>query len=66
MRFRLLKLQYPVDIYLTSLARHELYYEDYDMVAVMFATLINFELDLPSLRVLNEIISEFDRIVRHI
>jgi len=36
------------------------------MVAVMFATLKNFELDLPSLRVLNEIISEFDRIVRHI
>lgn len=54
-----------VDIYLTSLARHELYYEDYDMVAVMFATLINFELDLPSLRVLNEIISEFDRILSH-
>ncbi|KAL7734958.1 hypothetical protein ACLKA6_011223 [Drosophila palustris] len=52
-----------VDIYLTSLAKHELYYESYEMVAVMFATLKNFELNLPSLRVLNEIISEFDRIL---
>lgn len=51
-------------MYLTSLAKHELYYEDYAMVAVMFASLHNFELDLPNLRVLNEIISEFDRIVR--
>ncbi|XP_064544820.1 adenylyl cyclase X E-like isoform X4 [Drosophila montana] len=52
------------NVYLTSLARHELYYEDYAMVAVMFASLHNFELDLPNLRVLNEIISEFDRIGR--
>jgi len=31
----------------------------------MFATLKNFDLDLQSLRVLNEIISEFDRLVSH-
>ncbi|XP_064544818.1 adenylyl cyclase X E-like isoform X2 [Drosophila montana] len=53
------------NVYLTSLARHELYYEDYAMVAVMFASLHNFELDLPNLRVLNEIISEFDRILSY-
>ncbi|KRF84840.1 adenylyl cyclase X E isoform X3 [Drosophila virilis] len=52
------------NVYLTSLAKHELYYEDYAMVAVMFASLHNFQLDLPNLRVLNEIISEFDRIGR--
>ncbi|KAH8261504.1 hypothetical protein KR044_010348, partial [Drosophila immigrans] len=52
-----------VSIYLTSLARHELYYEDYSMVGVMFATLMNFQLDLSSLRVLNEIITEFDRVL---
>lgn len=34
------------------------------MVAVMFASLKNFEMTLPNLRVLNEIISEFDQIVR--
>lgn len=55
-----------VNVYLTSLAKHELYYESYDMVAVMFASLKNFELTLPNLRVLNEIISEFDQIVRSV
>jgi len=29
----------------------------------MFAMLINFQMDLPSLRVLNDIISEFDKLV---
>ncbi|XP_064544952.1 adenylyl cyclase X E-like isoform X1 [Drosophila montana] len=52
-----------VNIYLTSLASHELYYEDYEMVAVMFASLQNFVLDLANLRVLNEIITEFDKIL---
>lgn len=55
---------YAVSVYLTSIARHELYYEDYQMVAVMFASLQNFVLDLANLRVLNEIITEFDKIVR--
>ncbi|KRG06797.1 adenylyl cyclase X E isoform X3 [Drosophila mojavensis] len=54
-----------VNVYLTSLAKHELYYESYDMVAVMFASLKNFELTLPNLRVLNEIISEFDQILSY-
>ncbi|XP_016971370.1 adenylyl cyclase X E [Drosophila rhopaloa] len=49
-----------VDVYLNSLAKHELYYENYQMVSVMFAMLLNFEIDLRSLRVLNEIIAEFD------
>ncbi|XP_023178151.1 adenylyl cyclase X E-like isoform X2 [Drosophila hydei] len=52
-----------VNVYLTSLAKHEFYYENYDMVAVMFASLKNFEMTLPNLRVLNEIISEFDQIL---
>jgi len=52
-----------VDVYLNSLAKHELYFENYRMVSVMFAMLINFEMDLRSLRVLNEIIAEFDTLV---
>ncbi|KAH8413312.1 hypothetical protein KR009_009971, partial [Drosophila setifemur] len=52
-----------VDVYITTLANHELYYENYSMVSVMFAMLINFQMDLPSLRVLNDIISEFDRML---
>ncbi|XP_052853494.1 adenylyl cyclase X E-like isoform X1 [Drosophila gunungcola] len=52
-----------VDLYLNSLAKHELYYENYQMVSVMFAMLINFKMDLPSLRVLNDIITEFDRLL---
>jgi len=35
------------------------------MVSVMFAMLINFEMDLRTLRVLNEIIAEFDMLVRY-
>ncbi|XP_033248943.1 adenylyl cyclase X E-like isoform X2 [Drosophila miranda] len=54
-----------VNIYLTSLAKHELYYEEYKIVSVMFATLKNFELSLRSLRLLNEIITEFDRLLHH-
>ncbi|XP_043650639.1 adenylyl cyclase X E [Drosophila teissieri] len=52
-----------VEVYLDSVAHHELYYENYKMVSVMFAMLINFQMDLPSLRVLNDIISEFDRLL---
>ncbi|XP_034128891.1 adenylyl cyclase X E-like isoform X1 [Drosophila guanche] len=54
-----------VNGYLTSLANHELYYEEYKIVSVMFATLKNFELNLRSLRLLNEIITEFDRLLQH-
>lgn len=53
-------------MYLTLAEKHELYYESYNMVAVMFATLKNFQMDMSQLRVLNEIISEFDTVVRSI
>ncbi|XP_032311152.1 adenylyl cyclase X E isoform X2 [Drosophila ananassae] len=49
-----------VEVYLNSLAKHELYYENYQMVSVMFAMLMNFQMDLENLRILNEIITEFD------
>ncbi|XP_043950178.1 adenylyl cyclase X E-like isoform X2 [Drosophila biarmipes] len=52
-----------VDVYINSLAKHELYYENYQMVSVMFAMLVNFEMDLRSLRILNEIIAEFDMLL---
>lgn len=52
-----------VNLYLTSVEQHELYYENYEMVAVMFASLRNFSQDVPNLRILHEIISEFDKIV---
>ncbi|EDV58758.2 uncharacterized protein Dere_GG23801 [Drosophila erecta] len=52
-----------VEVYLNSLAHHELYYENYQMVSVMFAMLTDFHMDLPSLRVLNDIITEFDRLL---
>ncbi|TDG40810.1 hypothetical protein AWZ03_012763, partial [Drosophila navojoa] len=51
------------NVYLTSVAKCELYYEDYEMVAVMFASLQNFDLTLPNLHILNEIIVQFDQIV---
>ncbi|XP_022216491.2 adenylyl cyclase X E-like [Drosophila obscura] len=54
-----------VNVYLTSLANHELYYEEYKIVSVMFATLRNFEMSLRNLRLLNEIITEFDRLLLH-
>ncbi|XP_039494766.1 adenylyl cyclase X E isoform X1 [Drosophila santomea] len=52
-----------VEVYLNSLAKHELYHENYRMVSVMFAKLTNFQMDLPSLRVLHDIITEFDRLL---
>ncbi|KAH8282109.1 hypothetical protein KR054_005454 [Drosophila jambulina] len=49
-----------VDIYINSLSHNELYYESYEMVSVMFAMLTNFELDIKTLRILNEVITQFD------
>ncbi|XP_017025376.1 adenylyl cyclase X E-like [Drosophila kikkawai] len=49
-----------VDIYLSSLSQNELYYESYKMVSVMFAMLTNFEINLSSLQILNEVITQFD------
>ncbi|KAH8419578.1 hypothetical protein KR222_006972, partial [Zaprionus bogoriensis] len=54
-----------VNVYLTSLENHELYYENFEMVAVMFATLKNFQVDVPNLRILHEIITEFDKILEY-
>ncbi|XP_034667573.1 adenylyl cyclase X E-like [Drosophila subobscura] len=54
-----------VNVYISTLAKHELYYEEYKMVSVMFASLQNFEMDLRNLRMLNEIIREFDRLLIH-
>ncbi|KAH8412256.1 hypothetical protein KR009_000902 [Drosophila setifemur] len=51
---------YAVDVYLYSLASDELYYENYKMVSVMFAKLMNFQTDLKDLRILNTYITEFD------
>lgn len=59
-------LIYAVNVYLTSVAKRELYYEDYEMVAVMFASLQNFDLTLPNLHILNDIIVQFDHVVRSI
>ncbi|KAH8234021.1 hypothetical protein KR032_010953, partial [Drosophila birchii] len=53
-----------VDLYLYKLGQDELYYENYRLISVMFAKLMNFNMDLPSLRVLNCIITEFDILVR--
>ncbi|KAH8276434.1 hypothetical protein KR018_011764, partial [Drosophila ironensis] len=52
-----------VELYISNVAKHELYYENYEMVSVMFAMLMNFKMDLPSLRVLNDLISEFDKLI---
>ncbi|XP_032598459.1 adenylyl cyclase X E isoform X2 [Drosophila grimshawi] len=54
-----------VNVYLTSLAKNELYHEDYKMVSVMFASLQKIQMDLPNLRILNEIICEFDQVLSH-
>lgn len=43
--------------------KNELYYEEYDNVAVMFATIKNYDIDNVGLRVLNEIICDFDEVV---
>ncbi|XP_034482620.1 adenylyl cyclase X E isoform X2 [Drosophila innubila] len=43
--------------------QNELYYEEYDNVAVMFASIKNFDTDKIGLRVLNEIICDFDDVL---
>lgn len=43
--------------------KNELYYEEYDNVAVMFASIKNYDCDSVGLRVLNEIICDFDEVV---
>lgn len=43
--------------------KNELYFEEYDNVAVMFATIKNYDKEKVGLRVLNEIICDFDAVV---
>lgn len=43
--------------------KNELYYEEYDNVAVMFASIKNYDIESVGLRVLNEIICDFDDVV---
>lgn len=54
---------HPADFYLSNQLQNELYYEEYDNVAVMFASIKNFDTDKIGLRVLNEIICDFDDVV---
>ncbi|KAH8379844.1 hypothetical protein KR009_007571 [Drosophila setifemur] len=51
------------DYYLSNQLQNELYYEEYDNVAVMFASIKNFDTDKIGLRVLNEIICDFDDVL---
>ncbi|KAH8418221.1 hypothetical protein KR222_001475 [Zaprionus bogoriensis] len=51
------------DFYLSTQLQNELYYEEYDNVAVMFASIKNFDTDKIGLRVLNEIICDFDDVL---
>ncbi|XP_030372395.1 adenylyl cyclase X E isoform X2 [Scaptodrosophila lebanonensis] len=51
------------DFYLSNQQQNELYYEEYDNVAVMFASIKNFDTDKIGLRVLNEIICDFDDVL---
>lgn len=51
------------DIYMTKKMQNELYYEEYENVAVMFATIKNYDTEKVGMRVLNEIICDFDEVV---
>lgn len=57
------QLPFSADIYISKQMKNELYYEEYDNVAVMFATIKNYDIDNVGLRVLNEIICDFDEVV---
>lgn len=57
------QLLFSADIYISKQMKNELYYEEYDNVAVMFATIKNYDIDNVGLRVLNEIICDFDEVV---
>lgn len=61
--FNTKQLPFSADIYISKQMKNELYYEEYDNVAVMFATIKNYDIDNVGLRVLNEIICDFDEVV---
>uniref|UniRef100_A0A7G3AB74 adenylate cyclase n=2 Tax=Lutzomyia longipalpis TaxID=7200 RepID=A0A7G3AB74_LUTLO len=48
------------EIYINQKQRDELYHEEFDDVAVMFATITNFNLQADALNILNQIICDFD------
>lgn len=52
-----------VDIYMDNQLTNKLYYEEYSNVAVIFATILNFDIEVVGMRVLNEIICDFDEVV---
>lgn len=45
---------------------NDLCYEEYENVAVMFATIRNYDTEQVGMRVLNEIICDFDEVVSEI
>ncbi|XP_049306723.1 adenylyl cyclase X E [Bactrocera dorsalis] len=52
-----------VDIYMDNQLTNKLYYEEYSNVAVIFATILNFDIEVVGMRVLNEIICDFDEVL---
>lgn len=52
------------EIYLNLQVKDELYFEKYDKhVAVMFATVTDFNINIEALNILNHIICDFDEVV---
>lgn len=52
------------EIYLNLQVKDELYFEKYDKhVAVMFATVTDFNINIEALNILNQIICDFDEVV---
>ncbi|XP_054088809.1 adenylyl cyclase X E-like isoform X2 [Zeugodacus cucurbitae] len=52
-----------VNIYMKDLLTSDVYYEEYENVAVMFATIRNYDTEQVGMRVLNEIICDFDEVL---
>ncbi|KAL9911206.1 adenylyl cyclase X E-like isoform 2-T2 [Glossina fuscipes fuscipes] len=53
-----------VQVYLTKRLKNEPYYEKHEYVAVMFATVIHEEAHLMDLRLMNEIMCDFDEVLK--
>lgn len=54
-----------VNLFLNRDASDELFCESYDKIAVLFATIVNFESEKTGLRVLNEYICLFDDLLAY-
>ncbi|KAI9588446.1 hypothetical protein GQX74_004291 [Glossina fuscipes] len=60
-----LSLNYEsIQVYLTKRLKNEPYYEKHEYVAVMFATVIHEEAHLMDLRLMNEIMCDFDEVLK--